>query len=76
LKPHKDKGSIIVRLYDPYGDGTNGTIELPREIQTVTVTNNLEKEIAGATDKVKKTDGRVEFNLSPFEILTLKIAVA
>jgi len=73
VKLAEDSDNIIIRLYDAAGVGGRAILNLGFRIMEATEVSITEKEIR----KLKVLDGRrVEINLSPFEIKTIKLQIA
>lgn len=67
-------GDVVVRLYESLGARATTTIALDFAHGDVTVTDLLERPLAGATAPSVGEDGAVALVLRPFEIVTLRVA--
>lgn len=69
VKPAEDGSGIIVRVYESEGTGGPVTICLQAPARRVLRTNLLEEE----TGELALAEGKIQLQISPFEILTLKL---
>ncbi|WP_419183557.1 glycoside hydrolase family 38 C-terminal domain-containing protein [Serinibacter arcticus] len=69
-------GDVVVRLYESLGARAATTVSFGFDHGAVTVTDLLERELdgAGTTGVTVGTDGVVDVELRPFQILTLRVA--
>lgn len=68
IKIRKGK-SIILRIYDSLGGTSRGTIETTLKVTKATVTNLLEDD----GDSLEIVDGKIEVELRPFEVKTIRL---
>jgi len=67
-----DDGDLVVRLYESWGRRGRVAVRMPWPVGRATVTDLLERPIAPA----ESSGDRVEVDLTPFQVVTLKVAPA
>jgi alpha-mannosidase len=73
LKKAEDDDALILRFFETKGEACRARVGLPGSITTVTPVNLLEED-DGASIEVE--NGEVELDVSPFEIVTLKLGAS
>ena len=69
VKKAEDNDDIILLIYEPNGASVNGSLTTERVFKNAYECDLMENIIA---DKQFR-DGKVDFTLKPFEILTLRL---
>ena len=70
-------GDLIVRLYEARGARTSGRIIVDAAAGSITETDLLERELADRGSAIGRVDdSAVELKLRPFQIVTLRVALA
>jgi alpha-mannosidase len=64
-----DVGALVVRLYEAWGQRGAVTLRAPWDLRRATRTDLLERPV----DEVATSGASVTFDMSPFEIATLKL---
>lgn len=72
VKKAEDSDALIVRLYEPYGVRGVANLSSPLPIKRVTRCNLLEEEIEALEWEINQ----VKFDVTPFQIITLKLELA
>ncbi len=70
VKKADDDGSVVIRLCEVWGSRASVRIALDRPVRSAVRTDVLERDIG----PVRVADGRVELDLRPFELVTLKVS--
>ena len=69
LKKAEDSDEVILRFFETIGEETTAEIELFRKVKRAVVADLLERE----EYELKPNRNRLEFQVKPFEIVTLKL---
>ena len=69
LKKAEADDSVILRFYETHGKACRTVLTLPPQVQGVFSTNLIEQEERQAPIR----DGKLEIDVGPFEIVTLKL---
>jgi alpha-mannosidase len=71
LKRAEKDDSVIVRFFETRGEKCHATLQMPSQIKSANCVNLLEEEESELDIK----DGLLEIDVSPFEIVTLRLAL-
>jgi alpha-mannosidase len=71
LKKAENYDAVIVRFFETKGEKCHATLQVPNRIKSASCVNLLEEE----EFKLDIKDGMLEMDVSPFEIVTLKLWV-
>ena len=71
LKKAESDDAVIVRFFETKGEKCHATLKMPCQIKSARCVNLLEEEESSLDIK----DGMLEMDVSPFEIVTLKLLV-
>ena len=71
LKKAEDDNAVIVRFFETRGEKCHATLKMPCQIKAASCVNLLEEEESSLDIK----DGMLEMEVSPFEIVTLRLLV-
>ena len=72
LKKTEKEDALIIRFFETDGRSCRARMKLPPQITSVKLTNLLEEDLADQ-DAILIKKGRLELNVEPFEIITLKM---
>jgi alpha-mannosidase len=67
-----DPGEVVLRMYEAWGLRGPVTVYVPWEVRRASFTDLLEREVSEAS----VGSGAITFDVSPFEIVTLKLEPA
>lgn len=65
----EDSNSVILRIYEPNGEGASEKFKFDKDILSCELVNILEENISGLTTEKNV----LQLNFTPFEIKTIKI---
>jgi alpha-mannosidase len=71
LKKAEKGDAVIVRFFETRGEKCRAILQIPNQIKSASIVNMLEDE----ESKLDINDGLLEMDVSPFEIVTLKLEV-
>ncbi len=71
LKRAEKDDAVIVRFFETRGEKCRATLQVPNQIKSASCVNLLEEE----ESKLDIKDGLLEMDVSPFEIVTLRLAL-
>jgi alpha-mannosidase len=72
VKKAEDSDALIVRLYESCGGRAQVTLRSPLNVQSVTRCNLLEED----EENLEWQGGTVQFEITPFKVVTLKLVVS
>ena len=73
IKPAEDGDGYVIRLYEPYNSSGIVKLKSAKKFKKVIPTDIIENSINNFN--VEITDNGLEFNIKPFEIVTLKVQI-
>jgi alpha-mannosidase len=71
LKKAEKDDSVIVRFFETRGEKCHATLQVPNQIKSASCVNLLEE----GESKLNIKDGLLEMDVSPFEIVTLRLSL-
>ena len=72
LKKAERDDSLIMRFFETNGEPCRARLKLPRQIQSAVLADLLERDVDG-DNRIEFKESRVELDVQPFEIVTLKL---
>jgi alpha-mannosidase len=73
LKKAEDSDDVILRLYEPYGNRGQTTLETALPLKKAAIVNVLEEQ---ADDLVVEDEQRISVSFTPFQVISLKLTFA
>ena len=71
IKKAEGDNAVILRFFETKGEKCRATLHMPRQIKSAECVNLLEED----ESKLDISDGKLEMEVNPFEIVTLKLSV-
>jgi alpha-mannosidase len=76
LKRAEEDDALILRTYEPHGARGAATMRFARPVQRIERVNLLEEPVVGPAPTVSADGRSAEIEVMPFEVLTLRVAMA
>jgi alpha-mannosidase len=73
LKKAEDSDDVILRIYEPYGDRGQTTLEAALPLKRAAIINILEDEL---DELVVEAERRITISFTPFQVISLKLTFA
>ena len=73
LKKAEDSDDVILRLYEPYGNRGQTTLETALPLKKAAIVNILEEQ---ANELIVEDKRRITVSFTPFQVISLKLSFA